>query len=208
MTYRLFIFDFDGTLADSFPFFLGVFNQVADEYGFKRIDPALAHTYRHFTPQQMMKEVALPAWKLPAIAKRFIGLMSQNSAGIALFDGVGEMLSRLADNGAVLAIVSSNSEQNVRKILGEANLRYFSQFECGMSMFGKAARIRKVVKGAAIDRGEAIYIGDQLPDLEAAHKAQVAFGAVGWGYGAIESLRRHSPAVEFDSVASIARVAA
>jgi phosphoglycolate phosphatase len=38
MTYRLAIFDFDGTLADSFPFFLSVFNTIADLHGFRRID--------------------------------------------------------------------------------------------------------------------------------------------------------------------------
>ncbi len=75
MAYRLFIFDFDGTLADSFPFFIQVFNQLADEYGFGRIDPAQAGAYRHFTPRQMMHKVAMPAWKLPIVGKRFIGLM-------------------------------------------------------------------------------------------------------------------------------------
>jgi hypothetical protein len=35
-TYKLAIFDFDGTLADSFPFFLSVFNTIADRHGFKR----------------------------------------------------------------------------------------------------------------------------------------------------------------------------
>lgn len=208
MSYRLFIFDFDGTLADSFPFFVQVFNQLADEYDFGRIDPGQIHTYRHFTPRQMMQKVAMPAWKLPAVGKRFIGLMNQNASGIALFDGVDEMLAKLASGGALLAIVSSNSEQNVRQILGASNARHFSQLECGMSMFGKASRIRKVIKTAGVPHSEVIYIGDQLPDLEAAHKVNVAFGAVGWGYAAIESLRAHLPAVEFDTVSSIARVAA
>jgi phosphoglycolate phosphatase len=32
MKYRLVIFDFDGTLADTFSWFLGVANQIADKY--------------------------------------------------------------------------------------------------------------------------------------------------------------------------------
>ena len=44
MTYRLAIFDFDGTLADSFPFFLSVFNTIADRHGFRRIDIAAPPT--------------------------------------------------------------------------------------------------------------------------------------------------------------------
>ena len=35
MKYRLAIFEFDGTLADSFPFFIRVFNQLAEQYGFE-----------------------------------------------------------------------------------------------------------------------------------------------------------------------------
>jgi len=35
--YSLIIFDFDGTLADSFPWFLRNVNDVADRFGFRRI---------------------------------------------------------------------------------------------------------------------------------------------------------------------------
>jgi phosphoglycolate phosphatase len=34
-------------------------------------------------------------------------------------------------------------------------------------------------------------IGDQITDLEAAHKKSIAFGAVAWGYSSIESLQAH-----------------
>lgn len=37
MKYKLVIFDFDGTLADSFPFFLSTVNDLANEYNFKKI---------------------------------------------------------------------------------------------------------------------------------------------------------------------------
>jgi phosphoglycolate phosphatase len=53
MKYRLAIFDFDGTLADSFPFFIREFNQLAEQHGFKRIDPDLAPAYRHYNARQM-----------------------------------------------------------------------------------------------------------------------------------------------------------
>jgi phosphoglycolate phosphatase len=32
MKYRLIVFDFDGTLADSFPFFVSVVNTLADRF--------------------------------------------------------------------------------------------------------------------------------------------------------------------------------
>ena len=207
MKYRLAIFDFDGTLADSFPFFIQVFNQLADKHKFKGIDPASAQDYRHYTPRQMMELVGMPAWKLPLVARSFMALMKQNAASIKLFDLVDEMLLHLANQGVTMTIVTSNSYDNVCRILGAENTTLFRHFECGMSMFGKPSRIQKVLKQTGIPANEAIYIGDQVPDLEAARKVNVPFGAVSWGYGAIESLRAHSPEEEFETVAAIKRIA-
>jgi phosphoglycolate phosphatase len=207
MKYRLAIFDFDGTLADSFPFFLRVFNQLAEQHGFKGIDPGLAPTYRGYNARQIMDQVGMPAWKLPLVARSFISLMRQNAASISLFEDTDDMLLHLANKGVTLAIVSSNSYDNVSQILGPANTKLISQFECGMSIFGKAARIQKVLKKTGIHCREVIYIGDQVTDLEAARKENVAFGAVAWGYATIESLREHFPEEEFDSVSAIRRIA-
>ena len=60
MTYRLAIFDFDGTLADSFPFFVSVFNQIADQIGFSRIDPSQAERLRHAGTREVMRHVGMP----------------------------------------------------------------------------------------------------------------------------------------------------
>jgi phosphoglycolate phosphatase len=207
MKYRLAIFDFDGTLADSFPFFIRVFNQLAQQHGFKAIAPELVPAYRHYSARQMMEQVGLPAWKLPLVGKSFISLMKQNAASIQLFEGIDDLLLHLTNQGVALAIVSSNSYDNVSQILGPANTRLIRQFECGMSIFGKSARIQKVLKKTGIPCREGIYIGDQLTDLEAARKEKIAFGAVSWGYGTIESLRGHNPEEEFDRVSAIRRIA-
>jgi phosphoglycolate phosphatase len=132
MKYRLAIFDFYGTLAGSFPFLIRVFNQLADRHGFKRIDPDLAPTFRHYNARQMMQQVGLPAWKLPFVATSFIFLMMQNAASISLFEHIDDTLLYLASKGVALAIVSSNSYDNVSQILGPANTKLISHFECGM----------------------------------------------------------------------------
>jgi phosphoglycolate phosphatase len=105
MKYRLAMFDFDGTLADSFPFFIRVFNQLAEQHGFKGIDPDSAVTYRSYDARQMMEQVGMPAWKLPLVAKSFISLMKQNAASISLFEHTDDMLLHLANKGVTLAIV-------------------------------------------------------------------------------------------------------
>lgn len=207
MKYRLAIFDFDGTLADSFPFFTATFNELADKHGFARIDPAIAPSLRGHSPRQMMSHVGLPAWKLPFVAKDFIARMGESIHTIRPFDGVDAALAQLADAGVALAVVSSNAYDNVSRVLGPANTLLFRHFECGMSMFGKTASLRSVLKKTGMRASEAIYVGDQSVDLVAARKAGIAFGAVAWGYATIESLREHAPEEEFASVPDLAMIA-
>lgn len=203
MSYRLAIFDFDGTLADSFPFFVRVYNDVAREHGFREIDPALLPSFKGLGAREMMKHVGLPAWKLPFVAGHFISLMRENVAEIKPFAGVDALLAQLVESGVTLAVVSSNSFDNVRAVLGPENMQRIGHFECGMSIFGKAKRLSRVLGKTATPRSQAIYIGDQTTDLEASRKVGVDFGAVAWGFGTIESLRKLRPDREFAGVAEI-----
>ena len=197
MTYRLAIFDFDGTLADSFPFFLSVFNTIADRHGFRRIDTARAGELRHYDTRQMMAHVGMPAWKLPLASKTFMAMMKDSAHAIPLFGGVEEALRHLHAKGVLLTVVSSNAEHNVRTVLGPELAGLVRQYECGMSIFGKASRIRAVLRDCGVTPAEAIYIGDQGTDAEAARKVGVAFGAVHWGYATIEALRAQGCEAEF-----------
>jgi phosphoglycolate phosphatase len=207
MNYRLAIFDFDGTLADSLPFFLSVFNTIADRHGFRRIDTARAGELRHYGVRQMMEHVGMPAWKLPAAASTFMAMMKENAGAVALFDGIAEALRFLHAQGVLVTVVSSNSEHNVRTVLGPELAALVAQFDCGMSVFGKASRIRAVLKRCGVAAADAIYIGDQGTDADASRKAGVDFGAVHWGYATIEALRQHGCADEFITPADLHRIA-
>lgn len=207
MNYRLAIFDFDGTLADSFPFFLSVFNIIADRHGFRRIDVAKAGHLRHYGVREVMDHVGMPAWKLPAVSQTFMAMMKESAGSILLFDGIAEALRHLHAQGVLVAVVSSNSEHNVRTVLGPALSGLVSRFDCGMSVFGKASRIRAVLKRSGVAAHEAIYIGDQGTDAEASRKAGVDFGAVHWGYATIGALREHGCAREFLTPLDLQRIA-
>jgi phosphoglycolate phosphatase len=207
-TYKLVIFDFDGTLADSFPFFLSVFNTIADRHKFKRIDLERVDSLRHYSTRQMMQHVGMPAWKLPLASKTFMAMMKDSADSIHLFAGIDHALRELAGGGLRLAVVSSNSEHNVRRVLGPQLMPLISHFECGMSIFGKASRIRQVIRDSGVTPADAIYIGDQGTDAEAARKAGAAFGAVQWGYATIDALRQHCPDAEFTTPPALAALRA
>lgn len=203
MRYKLAIFDFDGTLADSFPFFISVFNQLAKQHEFMPIDAANIPALRNYDARQMMHHVGMPPWKLPLVARSFIKLMKREGDRIPLFEGVDEMLADLARQGIRLVVVSSNSHDNISQILGPENMQRISLTECGASIFGKASRLRRVLGKSGVAATEAIYIGDQATDIEAAHAVKISSGAVAWGYGEIDSLMAYAPAEAFHSMAQI-----
>ncbi|WP_024507028.1 HAD-IA family hydrolase [Bradyrhizobium sp. ARR65] len=204
MTYSLVIFDLDGTLADSFPWFRHHVNGVADRYGFRRVADEDVESLRHAGSREILDHLEVPLWKLPLIARHMRRLKGLHISDIPLFDGAEMMLRKLADGGFRLALVSSDSEGNARKQLREA-AALFSYFDCGASIFGKAAKFRRVVKRAGIKPAQAIAIGDETRDIEAARAAGIACGAVQWGFAAPQALKALAPDLMFERMEDIVR---
>jgi len=193
MAYRLVIFDFDGTLADSFPWFVGVLNGVAERYGFQTVQPQELETLRGYDARRILRHLRVPGWKLPFIANHMRRLMARDIGGIAPFDGVPALLRALADGGVTIAIVSSNSVENIRRILGPQSADLVAHYACGASIFGKPAKFRKVLKATGLPADSVLAIGDELRDIEAARRVGIACGAVTWGYTRGDALAAGGP---------------
>ena len=205
--YDLAVFDFDGTLADSFPFFLGIHNELARKHGFPEVAGHEVEALRAMSTRALAERARLPAWKLPVVARDFVARM-QSAAAVPLFEGVAEALRRAHAGGLQLALVTSNSQANVRRVLGEPLAALFDPVDCGASMFGKAARLRRVLRRLSVAPARAIYIGDQTADGEAARAAGMDFGAVAWGYASLAALEATDPARRFGEPAEWAALVA
>jgi phosphoglycolate phosphatase len=144
-------------------------------------------------------------WKIPLIASHMKRLMADDIDGIALFDGAAEMLRELKTSGVRLAVVSSNSEANIRRVMGPENAGLIDHYGCGASIFGKGAKFRKALRHSGVRAHEAICIGDEVRDGEAARSLGIPFGAVAWGYATPELLASHAPDAMFTSVSDIVR---
>ena len=192
MRYELAVFDLDGTLADSFPFFVSVQNTLARRHGFAEIHPDDVERLRALSPRELMRHVGLPRWKLPFVARGFMQLMRERAEPVPLFDGIADAMVRLHAQGVTLAVVTSNAVDNARGALGEPHFSRLRHVECGASMFGKARRLRRVLKATGIpaDRAEC-------------H----AGGAVAWGYASREGLARCEPSEWFETPAELVRIA-
>lgn len=202
--YRLIIFDFDGVLADSAPWFVGVLNSLAERHRFRRVDAAEIEGLRGLGNREIMKRLEVSQWRLPFIAADMKARMTRDIGAIRMFEGAGAMLEALDAAGLRLAVVSSNDEANVRAVLGPALAARIDDYDCGAGMFGKPAHFRRVIKRAGVTPAETLCIGDEPRDGEAAARVGADFGAVAWGYATAESLDRCGPAHRFAAMADIA----
>jgi phosphoglycolate phosphatase len=204
MKYRLAVFDSDGTLADTLPWMRSVFNELADEYGFRRVEAFEQDRFRDLHGRELLAALQLPIWKLPRVVAAMRRKMAGNIGTLNTFPGVGAMLQQLHAAGLQLGIVSSNARENVERILGPSAAGLIAHYDCGASMFGKAVHIRSVVRASGVPPAQCIYIGDEIRDGEAARKVGVAFGAVAWGQNSLPALQTQKPVVVFHSVSDIA----
>ena len=207
LAYRLVIFDFDGTLADSADWFISMANDVARRFRFRQISDDEIAMLRGRSSREVVAYMRVPAWKMPFIARHTRRLVSENTSKIPLFPESPTLIRKLHEAGVVLALVSSNSEANVRKILGPELAGCISHYACGASMFGKTPKFRKVVRRAGARHGQVLSIGDETRDIEAASRAGIDSGAVTWGYARPEILEAHRPTFLFNTMDDIARAA-
>ncbi len=204
MRYKLAIFDLDGTLADSFPWFMEVVNDVADRFGFHRIEEHEVDTLRGYDARRMIRHLRTPMWKLPFIARHMRARMAADIHRIPLFAGVDRLLRALHDHGVTIAIVTSNSKANVRGVLGPQNAALVRHYGCGASILGKAGKLRRVLRASRIPARDAVKIGDEIRDLHASRAAGMAFYAVGWGYTHAAALAAHGPDAVFENIDQLA----
>jgi phosphoglycolate phosphatase len=202
--YRQAIFDFDGTLADTFPWFTSVLDGVADRFGFRRVGDELERL-RGADTRALLQHFAVPMWKLPMIAAHMRSLAAARVDEIRLFDGARATLHELHEAGVDVAVVSSNAADTIRHVLGPKTAALVSQFECGASLFGKPTKIKKVLRRTGVAPADSIYIGDELRDGEAARGVGMAFGAVAWGYASPEALTTCAPDALFHSFEELLR---
>lgn len=203
MRFRLALFDFDGTLADSQDWFLGIFDHVADRFGYRRLVPGDRERLRGLETRAILHDLGVPTWKLPMIAKHVRELATRDIDQIRLFPGAAEMLAALKSGGVQAAVVSSNDEGNVRRVLGPA-AAHVAYFACGASLFGKASKVRGVLKATGVDSRDAIFVGDEMRDVTAARDADIDSGLVAWGYADPDFLRSLEPTLFFERMDEIA----
>jgi phosphoglycolate phosphatase-like HAD superfamily hydrolase len=193
-----YIFDFDGTLADSLPAFIAVFNKTVRD----NKNPLTAeeiHTLRNMTLKKAIKHLGIRWWKVPRLIVQGIPDFHALVPKLKPFKGVPEILKQLEERGDKLFIVTSNTRESVDVFLEKNKLTdYFTDIYTNAGLFNKSKYIRKLIKKNHLKRKDCVYIGDEVRDIKAARLAVIKIASVSWGFNDKELLKKHYPTYLID----------
>lgn len=186
------VFDFDGTLADTFD----VIKTIAmNEYSEYDIDIEL---FKDKGVKGFLKMLNIPRWKLPRMILN-VSSKLRNSKNIKLFPDIIDMLLCLKKDYK-LGILSSNSKDIIIDTLKEYNIENMFEFVYSdSSLFGKHLVLKKMCNKYNIDPLDVIYVGDEDRDIIASKKVNIKTIAVTWGFNSKEKLIREKPDYLVDS---------
>ncbi len=200
---RLAIFDFDGTLVDTAPWFFRTLNSFARRHNFREVETVEGEAMRALNSHEILAQLGVPLWKVPIIARDLRRKIAEEESAMPLFDWVPELFATLDRSDCAIAIVSSNSEATIRRKLASCATP-IRMISAGSGLFGKPARLRRVMNQTGIPASRTICIGDERRDVDAARSIGATCIAVSWGLASIEGLHLSEPDVLLDDPADLA----
>jgi len=198
------IFDFDGTIADSFDF---VVDFLAAEAGREPLTAEEKQALRGRSMASIGRGLGLSWFHLFRLF--FKGRRRMGSAVNRLqpFDGLPALLAKLHAEGHELFVLTSNTVPNVHKFLHHHKLHtYFLEVYGGIGLFGKASALRKLLREQQLETKNSVYVGDEVRDVQAAQSIGVRMVAVTWGFARpsdLEALRPTALAGTVDDLMKI-----
>ncbi|UFU01083.1 HAD hydrolase-like protein [Radiobacillus kanasensis] len=187
------LFDFDGTLADSRNVFISAWNQLSDEYRFKKIRHEDLDELRGMTIKERSKRLNFPMVKMPVVLSKLYQCYQKSIDDILLYDGVKELLETLEKEGYQLAVLSSNKEDVIKAFLQKHQINSIPTIVCSSKIFGKDRLMKKFMRDHKVRASQILYIGDEHRDIVACRKTGIKVAWVSWGYDSMEVVKREKP---------------
>lgn len=197
------IFDFDGTIADSFDYIVGF---LAEDSGAPLSD-AQKQELRGRSMVALARHFGYRWWRMPRLFFKGRRQMAASVKYVKPFEGIADTIEKLHAEGHELFIVSSNTVKNIHEFLHSHDLHtYFLEVYGGAGLFGKAPALRKLLKEQQLDRKDAMYVGDELRDVQAARHIDLRVIAVTWGFARPADLEALKPTALAKDPADLMRI--
>jgi phosphoglycolate phosphatase len=194
MTAKVVLFDFDGTIADTYQAIANITNQLSTEFGYKALNPEELLLIKNLSSREIVKRSEISIFKLPFLVRRVRTELSKEIAELTPITGIDRVLLELKNRGYILGIVTSNIKENVEVFLAKNQLNsLFTYIYSSTAIFGKHRIINQLIKDNRLDSSDVIYVGDETRDIRSARKSNVGIVAVAWGFNSAEILKEYQP---------------
>lgn len=191
---KVIIFDFDGTIVDSFAAVLKLTNQLAPEFGYTPAQPEDIPRLKNLSSREIVKQSKVSPFKLPFLLRRLRGELNREMEQLQPIAGMKPALLALKQQGYSLGIVTSNSRENVIAFLKAQELDTIFDFVgSGLALFGKGRVIKRILRQYRLHAEDVIYVGDETRDIEAARRIGIKVISVSWGYNSSQALAAEHP---------------
>src|SRR4051812_46995687 len=110
------VFDFDGTIADSLPAMLELYNKHAPAYGLRTVTEEEFQKERDMSFREILDFLGVKPHQLPKLLTLGMKLFHEHAHRIKPFPGMGEVIKQLHADGWRIFILSSNAEVTVQKV--------------------------------------------------------------------------------------------
>lgn len=187
------VFDFDGTLVDSKDISIEAINVISDRHGFKRIVPEEIDELMKLTMKERCKALNVSFYKIPFYAVEFYTIYKQFIKKMKFFDGMKELLFSLKEKGYHIAVISSNSEKNIREFFEHNQVDFLQDIFCSNDVMGKDKILNRFMKDFKRESHEIIYVGDESRDIKACKSSGVKVIWASWGYDDYEVIKKFNP---------------
>ena len=189
-TLKALIFDFDGTLVRSHRQVFEVIVELTKD----RCPPPTSDDLRRLNTKDLLKRLNVATWAVPWFVWRARRRLTARLDELEFEPGLIKTLNELRARGYRLAVVSSNSTTNVRRVLRRHGVTdLFKVVLGGSSLLGKHRTLSRAIRALHLPVDEVLSVGDEERDLEAADRLGLKSIAVGWGFHDGARLRAHGP---------------
>lgn len=129
------------------------------------------------------------------------------AAGTVVFDAVPGVLEELRARGVACAIASTKYRFRIEEILDREGLRHLVGAVVGAEDVSEhkpdPACLRLALERLGVAAGESLYVGDSLPDAEAARRGGIRFVAVLSGTTGAPAFDSYAPLALLDGVTQL-----
>lgn len=176
------VFDFDGTLVDSYPLIEEAFAHVMRTH---RLDDAARELFRRSRGLPLPEQMKLVA---PDMSEDLVATYRSVDSTLGhapVFRGIPTLVKKLRQAGSPLGVVSCKRRALIEAELELAGLRGFFDVVIGFDDVTppKPAPdpLLAAIARLGLSRSSAIYIGDSMVDLETGRAARVRTVLAAWG---------------------------